>query len=81
MVHPWRTQDVPDSGIDKVILSGTLEQGLKGEAMAQELVVNQDPQKQIKLQKDTTRNSGSCFYQLKFSGKLLPPLASVSPSA
>lgn len=66
-----RTQDVPDSGVDEVILSGTGEQGLKGKAMAQELVVNGEPQKQgkTKLYRNTTRNSGYCFFLGEFPGR------------
>lgn len=71
VVHRRRAQDVPDSGVDEVILSGTGEQGLKGKAMAQELVVNGEPQKQgkTKLRRNTTRNLGSCFFLREFPGR------------
>lgn len=48
---------VPDSGVEEVISSGTGEQGLEGEAVVQQLVV--DPQKEIKLQINVSRDRGT----------------------
>lgn len=65
---PLRAQNVPDAGIEEVISSGTGEQGMEGEAMIQQLVVDKDPQKyrEIKLQEDMSRDPGTSFVLSKY---------------
>lgn len=41
--HPWRAQAIPDAGIDEVISSGTGQQGMEGEAVVQQLIVDKGP--------------------------------------